>query len=671
MAAPSNTVWGSIVNSKAKLGISVTATSTTNTSVTLNVQVWLALKYNINDSSNQYYFTYTNDSGTSVTSPNGTSLTLKFGTTSGAGWAESSQKQLGSYNLTYTRGTSAKTVNFSSKLNNLAGDNYNVSASTSYKVPAKPSYTISYNANGGSGAPSAQTKWYGTTLTLSPTKPTRTGYSFSKWNTAANGSGTSYNSGASYTANASATLYAQWTANTYAVTYNANGGTGAPANQTKTYGVDLTLSNTAPTRTNYNFLGWATTSTATTPTYSAGSKYTANAPITLYAVWELAYVKPRITNFAVDRCDQDGNPSDTGTYALVKFDWECDLDVSNVRIEWKISSASSYSSDNGTNIPSSGKSGSVAEVVGNGELSAEYTYNIRVGVADSTGSNSTVKNLNPMVIPLDVLAGGTGVSIGKPASLNNTFEVAWNSRLSGLENHIGNARVVGKEGSGIDSSCYIGMYQTVADTTNGTNRLGWLGFGSSLNNHFSISNETADGKIYLGVKDATLTLQPGTDSAIFCPTANNLIHLGSSNYRWKDVYAVNGTIQTSDANLKTNIENIDDKYVELFSNLRPVTFEFKENDSGRTHVGFISQEVKESMDEVGLTDLDFAGYCRDVKQVVDENSEEQEYIHSLRYTEFIALNTYIIQRLQKEKNILEERVTDLELRLKAIEDILL
>ena len=431
MAAPSNTVWGSIVNSKAKLGISVTATSTTNTSVTLNVQVWLALKYNINDSSNQYYFTYTNDSGTSVTSPNGTSLTLKFGTTSGAGWAESSQKQLGSYNLTYTRGTSAKTVNFSSKLNNLAGDNYNVSASTSYKVPAKPSYTISYNANGGSGAPSAQTKWYGTTLTLSPTKPTRTGYSFSKWNTAANGSGTSYNSGASYTANASATLYAQWTANTYAVTYNANGGTGAPANQTKTYGVDLTLSNTVPTRTNYNFLGWATTSTATTPTYSAGSKYTANAPITLYAVWELAYVKPRITNFAVDRCNQDGNPSDTGTYALVKFDWECDPDVSNVRIEWKISSASSYSSDNGINIPSSGKSGSVAEVVGNGELSAEYTYNIRVGVADSTGSNSTVKNLNPMVIPLDVLAGGTGVSIGKPASLNNTFEVAWDTKLNG------------------------------------------------------------------------------------------------------------------------------------------------------------------------------------------------------------------------------------------------
>ena len=444
MAAPSNTVWGSIVNSKAKLGISVTATSTTNTSVTLNVQVWLALKYNISDTSNQYYFTYTNDSGSSVTNPNGTSLSLKFGTSSGSGWAESSQKQLGSYSLTYTRGTSAKTVNFSSKLNGLASDGYNVSASTSYSVPAKPSYTISYNANGGSGAPASQTKWYGTNLTLSTVKPTRTGYSFSKWNTAANGSGTSYNSGATYSANAAATLYAQWTANTYAVTFDANGGSGAPANQTKTYGVDLTLSSTIPTRTNYNFLGWAATSTATTPIYSAGAKYTSNAAITLYAVWELAYIKPRITNFTADRCDQNGTASDTGTYALVKFDWACDQDVTNVRIEWKVSSASSYSSDNGKDISSSGRSGSVNEVVGNGELSAEYTYNIRVGVADSSGSNSTVKNLNPMILPLDILVGGTGVAIGKPATLNETFDVSWNTKLNGdiaIDGSIGGERV--------------------------------------------------------------------------------------------------------------------------------------------------------------------------------------------------------------------------------------
>jgi len=72
-------------------------------------------------------------------------------------------------------------------------------------------YTISYNANGGSSAPSAQTKDGGIDLTLSSTVPTRTGYAFAGWNTQADGSGTSYASGATFTDNANTTLYAQWT----------------------------------------------------------------------------------------------------------------------------------------------------------------------------------------------------------------------------------------------------------------------------------------------------------------------------------------------------------------------------------------------------------------------------------------------------------------------------
>ena len=77
-------------------------------------------------------------------------------------------------------------------------------------VPALASYAITYNANGGSGAPAAQTKYYGTAITLSSTKPTRTNYVFKNWNTKSDGTGTTYNSGASYTANAALTLYAQW-----------------------------------------------------------------------------------------------------------------------------------------------------------------------------------------------------------------------------------------------------------------------------------------------------------------------------------------------------------------------------------------------------------------------------------------------------------------------------
>ena len=149
----------------------------------------------------------------------------------------------------------------------------------------KITYTVSYNANGGSGAPGTQTKTHAVDLTLSTTKPTRTGYTFSGWNTNASGTGTNYASGGKYTGNANLTLYAKWQINTYTVSYNANGGTGAPGNQTKTYGVDLTLSSTKPMRTGYTFGGWNTNASGTGTNYASGGKYAGNANLTLYAKW--------------------------------------------------------------------------------------------------------------------------------------------------------------------------------------------------------------------------------------------------------------------------------------------------------------------------------------------------------------------------------------------------
>lgn len=164
-------------------------------------------------------------------------------------------------------------------------NSYDSRTSVSYTVP-KPTYAVSYNANGGSGAPSAQTKTYGTNLTLSKTIPTRTGYTFKNWNTKKDGSGTNYAPGGTYSSNSAVTLYAQWTVITYTVSYNANGGTGAPESQMKTYGEDLTLSDVIPARSGCAFLGWATSDTAEEPEYLSGGTYTENADITLYAVWK-------------------------------------------------------------------------------------------------------------------------------------------------------------------------------------------------------------------------------------------------------------------------------------------------------------------------------------------------------------------------------------------------
>lgn len=150
-------------------------------------------------------------------------------------------------------------------------------------------YTVSFNANGGSGAPSAQTKWYGEALALSSTTPTRTGYTFNGWNTKADGSGTNYAAGGNYTGNAALTLYAKWTPITYTITYKSNY-TGGAADQTqsKTYGVNATIkaANTF-SRTHYSFKTWNTAANGSGSTVAAGSTYSTNAALTLYAQWQI------------------------------------------------------------------------------------------------------------------------------------------------------------------------------------------------------------------------------------------------------------------------------------------------------------------------------------------------------------------------------------------------
>lgn len=147
--------------------------------------------------------------------------------------------------------------------------------------------TLTYNNNNGTGAPGSQNMTYAGAVTVSNTKPTRTGYTFTNWNTAANGSGTSYNSGVQFkptnTWRADTTLYAQWTANTYTVTFNANSGTVSPATKTVTYNSAYGTLPT-PTRTGYTFQGWYTTATGGTQVTNTTTVTNANNH-TLYAHW--------------------------------------------------------------------------------------------------------------------------------------------------------------------------------------------------------------------------------------------------------------------------------------------------------------------------------------------------------------------------------------------------
>ena len=310
-----------------------------------------------------------------------------------------------------------------------------MTVSASYTIPALDVYTISYNANGKTltnTLPDRQDKTYGETVYVSSHIPETIGYTCTGWVTASP-EYKFYNFGEAYTANTGAILYANWVANTYKVVYDANGGSSAPIEQVKTYDVELTLRSETPLRTNHYFLGWSTSPDSSSVTYAPGATYSANSAVTLYAVWELAYIPPKITNVIVERCDVDGNPTDEGTYVNVSFDWATDTarNVAGSSVD-----ISSYDSEGNGLIYSSSAitdtSGHFSkQALGSGKMETEYGYDITIVVHDSHPGYSTVeRSIMPIAYPIDILAEGKGVSFGCPATKPGVAEFKFDVEFS-------------------------------------------------------------------------------------------------------------------------------------------------------------------------------------------------------------------------------------------------
>lgn len=799
MAAPSGTVWGATVGGYGRIGIYVGLTNT-DTQTTANVEVWFWSKYSVHDINNTFCFDNLASAGSATTDRG--SVSVKTTIDVGTPFPTDNQVKIASYSYTYARGTSAATRYLYASLGmiDVVGGGSTMYASKTFSVPKLATYTIAYNANGGSGAPASQTKSHGVNLTLSSTIPTRTGYSFVAWaltKEAADEGTWYYKAGSTCGRNENLTLYAVWKANTYTVRYDANGGTGAPSDQTKTYGVTLILSDIIPTRTNYNFKGWGTSASSTAVRYAPGSAYTDNAGITLYAVWELAYVKPRIEKVTVSRCLNDGSPSDDGTYASLKFDWECDKQISSITAQWVNSSGATESAS----IDASGTSGSVNAVVG-GSFDTERLYTIEIFVRDTVGYAYTREILPGKEFPFDVLAGGKGVAFGKPAEASEVLDSAWRIKERGtlLSDKYSQKVDLHKKHNGAIQNDYcttvIGLCSTSPASTNvnsysigritlhrvnglqnpvmvdvamegdynaayGTHaslrQLGWhkeyvpvpvtftyngvvygglkvryadaalkyvefhgasnfdifavdyynsntgavldseiydsitevehTGFDWSrllyVSEYLKVPNVRATGNygMHMGVAnnpELAWLYQAGgstTGSKWFSPKTDGALLLGASSYRWGQIYSTTSSISASDRNQKKDFTEFDERYEELFAKLKPQLFKFKDGTSDRKHSGFISQDVEQAMLEVGLTDKDFAGFCKDIKQIeTGENKETGEvffenvydehgdpvYNYSLRYEEFIALNTYIIQKQQSEIEALKNELQELK-----------
>ena len=148
-------------------------------------------------------------------------------------------------------------------------------------------YTVTFNANGGTGTMAAQTFEAGVSQAIKANTFTRSGYTFTGWNTKADGSGTSYTDNQSITLSQDITLYAQWKKNivNYTVTFNANGGTGTMAAQTFEAGVSQAITANTFIRSGYTFTGWNTNADGSGTSYTDKQSITISQNITLYAQW--------------------------------------------------------------------------------------------------------------------------------------------------------------------------------------------------------------------------------------------------------------------------------------------------------------------------------------------------------------------------------------------------
>lgn len=247
---------------------------TPTASITLYAQ-WTAISYTVSWDGNGGSVSPSSSSGTA-----GSTVTAPTPTRSG-------------YTFLYWRDSLSA---FSYLYQLSAGQSWTISGNiTFYAWWQINQYTVTYNANGGSVSPSSATVNAGSSVTL-PT-PTRAGYTFNGWYTASSGGSYLGGGGSSYTPGSSITIYAQWTAVTYTITWSPNGGSVSPTSSSGVSGTVVT--SPTPTRSGYTFLYWRDSTNPAGYIYqiNPGGTWTIDISRTFYAIWQA--ITPNISSITV------------------------------------------------------------------------------------------------------------------------------------------------------------------------------------------------------------------------------------------------------------------------------------------------------------------------------------------------------------------------------------
>lgn len=200
--------------------------------------------------------------------------------------------------------------------------------------------------------------------------------------------------------------------------------------------------------------------------------------------------------------------------------------------------------------------------------------------------------------------------------------------------------------------------------------------GLNKNNNCHVGNDTTPTFLH------GAGYQLDISGAFICPNVSNQMSCGTKNKLWTTVFSKTGAINTSDRTKKHNIIDLTEAYEQLFLKLKPKSFIF--NDGDRVHIGAISQDVEDAMQELGIEPEKFAGFCKDIRYEYTEYNEEDGmpiesskvpckdedgniiYDYALRYQEFIFLTVHMVQKLWKRVDVVEKENAEIKEQIRSM-----
>lgn len=441
------------------------------------------------------------------------------------------------------------------------------------------------------------------------------------------------------------------------------------------------------------------------------------------------YSAPQISSIKVERCLSDGTISSSGTYAYVTVRSSYSkVDGANKRTVILSNSSDNYATS--VTVQSTSNTDNVySGVYGSGfVLGTEYTIKAKITDTAYSNEHEMSTKLKTVERPLNISPYGNGVAIGGLSTVTSStasgkFECNWQtlfkegvhidnssdeyftvtrrSMSKDIDNDNINETVDIRGQLYVNSDGYVSCRRgyKLSDATDFKTQGYWylresdmyISYNTITNGEFLTNGKTSaydgnqgacvsnNGRVYVvGDSDDSATGTPGLVFAFNKSTSNTSSILETSSGQITVKGILNATVKTpSDERMKKDFNGLD-RFEKFYGDLNPCCFKMKSNDE-RYHIGFVAQQVEQSLNKNGLTKDDFGAlnispYEGDIDELSDDcvgvykdtGVKQGEDSYGLVYSEFIALNTHMIQKLQ---NTVQEQQKEIEALKAEINDM--